>query len=116
MNSLSWLIYLAGAVSDLEGLMYIGLLISVVGAMFTAMAADMSYSGKAPELTRRWKRMLLIAAPLFAIGIVVLPTYKTIMFIAASEFAEQSVEAQVIGSKSYKALDKFLSDYLEEKQ
>lgn len=116
MNSLSWLIYLAAAAGDLHFLIEVALFISVVGAGVVAFTAEMAYGDDAEVLTKRWKKMLFVAAPIFGLILVVLPSTKTIMFIAASEFSEQSENVQNISSKSYKALDKFLSDYLEEKE
>ncbi len=134
MNSLSWLIYMADVANGAHHNLGILMGITIVGAIALAIGGgivgDVDYSyyddaGKLKSKMRRikfwdWsKRLAFIVVPSILIIGTILPSSKTIMMIAASEFGEEiavSAGAKNLGGKSYKALDKFLSDYLEEKQ
>lgn len=122
MNSLSWLIYLADVLPSLGGILsfaaypaIIATVIFTIGFFSTLGESEKEEHDFAARILKTAVTVALICGLFGAL----FPSKQTIMMIAASEFGEKIAttdKAKNLGGKSYQALDKFLSEYLEEKE
>ena len=116
MNDLSWLIYLANLVNSLYAVFVIFAGLSIITAVMCFVGYVECHTNNEPTWSARIKRTI----PFFIVFVLLaafIPTTKTVMMIAASEFGETlaaTEQAQNIGNKAYLSLDKFFNDYLGE--
>ena len=105
MNSLSWIIYLAGIVSDLAVITFIfGCLLL---CCITAIAAEENDIYEALNITKKY----LIIYFIVVIINILIPDKNTIYAIAASEYGEDMINSKIT-NKSIKALDAWLDEQI----
>lgn len=115
MNSLSWLLYFSDVVSTLKST------VAIAGVMTILIMGFVTIVSFIEELQKlqKWSIRSVIVGVVLVFSAPFIPSQRTIMMIAASEFGEEiatSAEAKNLGGKAYQSLDKFLSDYLEKEQ
>lgn len=116
MNSLSWLLYLADVVGDLNDLSKL----TLVASLFALLAAGTSFLVATSDDEKSLAKDLGYLSKIFCwvavvamVLVVVVPSSKTIYLIAASESGEYVATSE----RSQRILDKIegvLDDYLEE--
>lgn len=116
MNDLSWLIYAAGVVGNIQAVLIIMSTLSacVVGLMVLFVAMDESYDPKMRGSARKSARLFWIPVAC-ALVASLLPSSRTIYMIAASEIGETVVtspDAQEMLSDLKAIIKKRLKDEL----
>jgi hypothetical protein len=101
MNSLSWLLYIASVVGSLSGFFAVlGMLLIIAGGMLCGLYA---------VETNKFPLKKLIAIPvtglIFCLIACLIPSEKTIMYIAASEYGEKVVNSKEVQDLKNPALD-----------
>lgn len=132
MNTLSWLLYAAGAIGNTQGVM-VGVAVACGVALGSvALAAGLvstTIYNDADRKNRDWLvskiKPLAIACVCLALIASVIPSRNTIMLIAASEVggqllsteqaAEIGGEAGALAADSMRVLRKFINDQLDSK-
>jgi hypothetical protein len=107
MNSLSWIIYFAGIVNGVTAILIIAAMLLLGFAGFASAIIGME--DRDPPA---WMRKYIVVGVVCAVISVALPSQKTIMLIASSEIGQDLAEDT--SSKAYRAVNKWLDDYLEE--
>lgn len=106
MNELSWMIYLAEVALGLKATSF-GLTIAcLVGAFFSAMAADIG-GGE-----WRFVHRFLLGGALALVFAVLIPSSQTVYAIAASEIGEDALRSET-GGKAMRALNAWLDRQIE---
>lgn len=103
MNSLSWMIYAAGAVGNLS---QVAVLVAVFGSMLGGACFAFGKAQEVPQLAMWGKRTAIIAL-VAAIIAIFTPTSNTIYAIAASEMGEEVLISET-GGKAVEALNAWL--------
>jgi len=117
MNSLSWFIYLADVIGGLNAFFGIAtglaVVVTIMSGFFGLIVFSEDYDKDERATCLKILRLAIPAAATCGLLASLVPSQRTIMFIAASEFGEELSQTET-ASKAQKALDKFLSDYLED--
>ena len=126
MNGLSWLIYFADLSGGLAGFAGFAAFLSIVGfagwLFYAGLTTDtfLRKDSEKEDLLARRSAMHKMAAKycipsaiIFGLIAAIIPSRQTIMFIAVSQYGERLGKTEV-ATKAYKALDKWLSDYLND--
>lgn len=105
MNSLSWMIYAADVVGNIQGLCVALLIFGGTGLLIVSgcLAADGEYEGRAAAMCNRGWCAIAVVALLATIT----PSTTTIYAIAASEMGEKAINTQT-GGKAVQALNAWL--------
>lgn len=123
MNTLSWLLYMAGVAGVATLLAGLVLTIAIILIIWSVLISDSPYEWMSDtQEEKEFKRTMparKISVRKYAIkffvvaGLVLLiiPSKSTVVMIAASELSEKAVETQT-GQKALKSIEKFLDDYL----
>lgn len=102
MNTLSWMLYLAGVAGGLKALLMIFGIVSTTG-LIPATIFRIEGSETAMWLFPK----LAIAGPLLLLLAVLTPTKTTVYAIAASELGERALHTPT-ATKAFRALDAWL--------
>lgn len=120
MNNLSWFIYLADVLSDLDGVFFffatVSGLFGGVAVFVTCMIAIEGYGDEQDMWLRRMTTAsvsLVITMIVSIIISVIIPSKTTFYAIAASEMGEQLIKTPT-ANKAMKALDAWLDKQIDE--
>ena len=89
MNNLSWFLYLADLVSDIEGNMAIVFFMTIFIMAIWGLIVLLGDDGS--ETYKKWLKPALITLGVILVVTVFIPTKKTMYLIAASEASEYVV-------------------------
>ena len=114
MNELSWLIYGADVIPSLG----VGFTVLAIVPFIFLAGGNLASSIENGRLMHLKINVGLVAALVVFMSLAIaIPSKQTFMLIAASEYGEQlaqTEQARETGGKAYKALQKWLDDYLKE--
>lgn len=95
MNSLSWFLYFADVVGNVQGLLIVAAIFSVFVIVFAALTfghEQGKYGDKdLAKLARRFAKVSVVVCTLSALTAALIPTTQTIYLIAGSEAGEAVV-------------------------
>lgn len=110
MNSLSWMIYLAGVTESVSDMLMVALILCGLAAIASGIAwmvnADCGDDDIADAARKFLFRIPRVAIPA-ALAFSILPSSNTVYAIAASEMGETALKSET-GGKAVKALNAWL--------
>jgi len=123
MNTLSWLLYMAGVAGVLSVLAGLCVLLAIVAVFWSILVSDKPYEWSwdtdetkefkrdTPQRKRSIRKSAVKVFIIAGLVLMIVPSKSTVVMIAASELSEKAVETQT-GQKALKSIEKFLEDYL----
>jgi putative Ca2+/H+ antiporter (TMEM165/GDT1 family) len=101
VNSLSWMLYLAGVSGNIQGLLIGAAVLTGFAALFTTLAFFMTMDGYQSEEHAVFNKLARLAWPtctVLALLASVIPSERTFYLIAASEMGERTLQLDTIGT------------------
>lgn len=107
MNSLSWMIYLAGVASGLGAAFVVFAVLSAMASLILVMAHFIEDAN-----CLRWLRVTLPCMLVLSVLSILTPDKETVYAIAASEFGEEALKSPEV-SKARQALNAWLDKQID---